>query len=91
MIIKEETNNNKYNNIMADLEEFFKEQIKPYEERLKKLEELDKKKDVEISLLKAAIEHMKAEIEKLKAQLEKNKLIGPAPKTGAKRPITSKK
>ena len=26
---------------MADLEEFFKEQIKPYEERLKKLEELD--------------------------------------------------
>ena len=49
---------------MADLEEFFKEQIKPYEERLKKLEELDKKKDVEISLLKAAIEHMKAEIEK---------------------------
>ena len=29
---------------MADLEEFFKEQIKPYEERLKKLEELDKKK-----------------------------------------------
>ena len=71
----------------ADLEEFFKEQIKPYEERLKKLEELDKKKDVEISLLKAAIEHMKAEIEKLKAQLEKNKLIGPAPKTGVKKPL----
>ncbi len=43
---------------MADLEEFFKEQIKPYEERIKKLEELDKKKDVEITLLKAAIEHM---------------------------------
>jgi len=67
---------------MADLEEFFKEQIKPYEERIKKLEELDKKKDVEITLLKGAIEHMKAEIEKLKAQLEKNKLIGPS--TGAK-------
>ena len=50
---------------MADLEEFFKEQIKPYEERIKKLEELDKKKDVEITLLKGAIEHMKAEIEKL--------------------------
>ena len=33
---------------MSDLEEFFKEHIKPYEERLKKLEELDKKKDVEI-------------------------------------------
>ena len=29
---------------MADLEEFFKEQIKPYEDRLKKLEEFDKKK-----------------------------------------------
>ena len=55
---------------------------------MKKLEELDKKKDVEISLLKAAIEHMKAEIEKLKAQLEKNKLIGPAGKTGGKRPVT---
>ena len=47
---------------MADLEEFFKEQIKPYEERLKKLEELDKKKDVEISFLKAAIEHMKEKL-----------------------------
>ena len=42
---------------MADLEEFFKEQIKPYEERIKKLEELDKKKDVEITLLKAAISY----------------------------------
>ena len=51
---------------MADLEEFFKEQIKPYEERLKKLEELDRKKDVEITLLKAAIEHMKSEMEKEK-------------------------
>ena len=71
-----------YKEEMADLEEFFKEQIKPYEERIKKLEELDKKKDVEITLLKAAIEHMKAEIEKLKAQLEKNKLIGPS--TGSK-------
>ena len=71
---------------MSDLEEFFKEQIKPYEERLRKLEELDKKKDLDITLLKAAIEHMKAEIEKLKAQLEKNKLLGPAPKTaGAKK------
>ena len=29
---------------MADLEEFFKEQIKPYEERLKKSKELDKKR-----------------------------------------------
>jgi predicted RNase H-like nuclease (RuvC/YqgF family) len=62
---------------MADLEEFFKEQIKPYEERLRRLEELDKKKDVEISLLKSAIEHMKSTIENLKAQLEKGK-------TGAK-------
>ena len=51
---------------MADLEEFFKEQIKPYEERIKKLEELDKKKDVEITLLKSAIEHMKGEIERWK-------------------------
>ena len=34
---------------------------------------------------------MKEEIEKLKAQLEKNKLIGPAPKTGTKRPVTGKK
>mgnify|MGYP002863944360 CR=1 FL=1 len=75
---------------LPDTEEFFKEQIKPYEERIKKLEESDKKKDVEITLLKAAIEHMKAEIEKLKAQLEKNKLIPPS-KGGAKRPITSKK
>ena len=79
------------NTTMADLEEFFREQIKPYEERLRKLEELDKKKDVEISLLKAAIEHMKAEIEKLKAQLEKNKLIGPAPKTGTKKNVAGKK
>ena len=59
---------------MADLEEFFREQIKPYEERLRKLEELDKKKDVEISLLKSAIEHMKTTIEGLKAQLEKSKV-----------------
>ena len=29
---------------MADLEEFFKEQIKPYEQRIKKLGELDQKK-----------------------------------------------
>ena len=34
---------------------------------------------------------MKAEIEKLKAQLEKNKLIGPTPKAGTKRPVTGKK
>jgi predicted RNase H-like nuclease (RuvC/YqgF family) len=61
---------------MSDLEEFFREQIKPYEERLKRLEELDKKKDVEISLLKAAIEHMKTTIEGLRVQLEKNKTGG---------------
>mgnify|MGYP006208762049 CR=1 FL=1 len=58
---------------MSDLEEFFREQIKPYDERLKRLEELDKKKDVEISLLKSAIEHMKSQIEALKVQLEKQK------------------
>ena len=63
---------------MSDLEEFFKEQIKPYEERLKKLEDLDRKKDVEITLLKNAIEHMKATIEILKSQLEKQKAGGPA-------------
>ena len=63
---------------MSDLEEFFKEQIKPYEERLKKLEELDRKKDVEITLLKNAIEHMKATIETLKLQLEKQKAGGAA-------------
>ncbi len=68
---------------MADLEEFFREQIKPYEERLRKLEELDKKKDVEISLLKSAIEHMKTTIENLRAQLEKNK-VGAKP--GVKKP-----
>lgn len=61
---------------MSDLEEFFKEQIKPYEERLKRLEELDRKKDVEITLLKNAIEHMKTTIENLKAQLEKAKAGG---------------
>ena len=61
---------------MSDLEEFFKEQIKPYEERLKKLEDLDRKKDVEITLLKNAIEHMKATIETLKLQLEKTKAGG---------------
>ena len=58
---------------MSDLEEFFKEQIKPYELKLQQLEQLDKKKEVEITLLKAAIEHMKNEIEKLKAQLDKKK------------------
>ncbi len=63
---------------MSDLEEFFREQIKPYEERLRKLEELDRKKDVEITLLKNAIEHMKATIETLKAQLEKQKAGGAA-------------
>ena len=74
---------------MADLEEFFKEQIKPYEERLKKLEELGRKKYVEIELLKAAVEHMKSEINKLRAELEKNKLIPPS--KGGKRPVTGKK
>jgi predicted RNase H-like nuclease (RuvC/YqgF family) len=69
---------------MSDLEEFFREQIKPYEERLKRLEELDKKKDVEISLLKAAIEHMKSTIEGLRQQLEKGKTTG-----GTARPGTS--
>lgn len=70
---------------MSDLEEFFREQIKPYEERLRKLEELDRKKDVEITLLKNAIEHMKATIETLKAQLEKQKAGGATAggKTGA--------
>lgn len=71
---------------MSDLEEFFKEQIKPYEERLKKLEDLDKQKDVEISLLKSAIEHLKGMIESLKSQLEKTKgaSTGAAKTTGAK-------
>jgi predicted RNase H-like nuclease (RuvC/YqgF family) len=68
---------------MSDLEEFFREQIKPYEERLKKLEDLDKKKDVEISLLKAAIEHMKTTIDNLRAQLEKNKPVTARPGTAA--------
>ena len=68
---------------MADLEEFFREQIKPYEERLRKLEDLDKKKDVEISLLKSAIEHMKTTIKNLKDQLEKNQAGGA--KTGVKK------
>lgn len=68
---------------MADLEEFFREQIKPYEERLRRLEELDKKKDVEISLLKSAIEHMKTTIKNLKDQLEKSNTG--AAKTGAKK------
>jgi predicted RNase H-like nuclease (RuvC/YqgF family) len=63
---------------MSDLEEFFREQIKPYEERLRRLEDLDKKKDVEISLLKAAIEHMKSTIENLRLQLDKNKASGVA-------------
>jgi predicted RNase H-like nuclease (RuvC/YqgF family) len=76
---------------MADLEEFFREQIKPYEERLRRLEDLDKKKDVEISLLKSAIEHMKTTIEGLKAQLEKNKGgVGAKTTTAGKRPETSK-
>ena len=68
---------------MSDLEEFFKEQIKPYEERLKKLEDLDRKKDVEITLLKNAIEHMKATIETLKLQLEKTKTGGATAGKGA--------
>lgn len=59
---------------MSDLEEFFREQIKPYEERLKRLEELDKKKDVEINVLKLAIENMQKQIKELKEQLENNKL-----------------
>jgi len=71
---------------MSDLEEFFKEQIKPYEERLRRLEELDKKKDVEISLLKSAIEHMKSQIDLLKAQLDKQK-AGP---TSTAKPGVSK-
>jgi predicted RNase H-like nuclease (RuvC/YqgF family) len=76
---------------MADLEEFFREQIKPYEERLKKLEDLDRKKDVEISLLKSAIEHMKTTIENLKAQLEKVKPNTASGKSGtSKRPETGK-
>ena len=74
---------------MGDLEEFFREQIKPYEERLRKLEELDKKKDVEISLLKSAIEHMKTTIESLKSQLDKSK-VGAKGAVGAKRPETAK-
>ena len=74
---------------MADLEEFFKEQIKPYEERLKKLEELGRKKMVEIEILKAAVEHMKSEINKLKEQLEKNKLI--PPQKAGKKPVAGKK
>lgn len=74
---------------MADLEEFFREQIKPYEERLRKLEELDKKKDVEISLLKLAIDKLKDTIENLKAQLDKNK-VGGVKTTGVKKPETAK-
>ena len=70
---------------MSDLEEFFKEQIKPYEERLKKLEDLDRKKDVEITLLKNAIEHMKTTIETLKAQLDKAKVGGAG--AGSKTPV----
>jgi hypothetical protein len=65
---------------MGDLEEFFREQIKPYEERLKRLEDLDKKKDVEIHLLKLAIEQMRSEIDKLRTLLATNK-VGAA--TGA--------
>lgn len=78
---------------MSDLEEFFKEQIKPYEERLKRLEDLDKKKDVEISLLKSAIEHMKSQIEQLKVQLDKQKTGGvSATKPGmSKGPVVKKK
>jgi predicted RNase H-like nuclease (RuvC/YqgF family) len=73
---------------MSDLEEFFREQIKPYEERLRKLEDLDKKKDVEISLLKAAIEHMKSTIESLRQQLEKTKPGSAKPGTVVKKPDT---
>lgn len=64
---------------MSDLEEFFREQIKPYEERLKRLEELDKKKDVEINVLKLAIENMQKQIKELKEQLESNKLNASKP------------
>ena len=77
---------------MADLEEFFTEQIKPYEEKLKRLEELDKKKDVEISLLKSAIENMRTTIETLKAQLEKTKTGAAAkPAVGGVKKIDPKK
>jgi len=76
---------------MADLEEFFREQIKPYEDKLKRLEELDKKKDVEISLLKSAIENMRTTIENLKAQLEKTKSAAPSkPATGTVKKIDPK-
>jgi hypothetical protein len=76
---------------MGDLEEFFREQIKPYEERLKNLEVLDKKKDVEISLLKSAIEHLRSEIEGLKTQLgSKNKGTGKTTGTTVKKPDTAK-
>jgi len=79
---------------MADLEEFFREQIKPYEEKLKRLEDLDKKKDVEISLLKSAIENMRTTIENLKAQLEKTKTgatAKPSTATGVAKKINPKK
>ncbi len=73
---------------MADLDEFFKERIKPYEERLKKLAEFDHKKDAEIAALKEAIKKMKEEIEKLKAQIEKNKSAAAA--KGGKKPAGKK-
>jgi hypothetical protein len=77
---------------MADLEEFFLEQIKPYEEKLQRLEELDKKKDVEISLLKSAIENMRSTIENLKLQLEKTKSGATAkPAVGAVKKLDPKK
>jgi hypothetical protein len=78
---------------MSDLEEFFREQIKPYEERLKRLEDLDKKKDVEISLLKSAIEHMKSQIEQLKVQLDKQKsgAVSTAKPGVSKGPVVKKK
>ena len=83
---------------MADLEEFFKEQIKPYEERIKKLEELDKKKDVEITLVKEIKDLENAENKEDKKDtkekenkdlIEKNKLITPS-KGGVKKPVGKK-
>lgn len=75
---------------MSDLEEFFREQIRPYEDRIARLEELDRKKDMDISLLKNAIEHMKKQIDDLKIQLEKSK-GGITSKTGTSHTTTVKK
>ena len=73
---------------MSDLEEFFKEQIAPYEERLQKLEESDKSKDLEITILKKAVEQMKIELKELKDKLEKTKIgASAASKTPAKKVI----